>query len=310
MLKKILEHLNQQIKKFDYTLTSMELNEIIELYLMNYESYDEAALSLFIEKYVSRGPVHNLNEQWQGERRQSVCGHPVRMESLKTPNFKKNTQESEFLFKTLGEEIPFSLLSDDQKNRLVSSMYPVVIRAGTTLIKQHELGSQMYIVEYGEFDIIVDGKFVTRLYRGAKFGELALLHRIPRTSTVVAVTDSKVWAAEQESFSAIRYTDNLYKRNILRSVLEENKEIIKYILPKGIVEELLEHVNYKAIVAFSEVILEPDEMLVVIKDGAQIQVNDEIIKLRPRDIIKYNFKTLTVLECGILNLNYIKCCKK
>ncbi len=305
MLQKILEDVKKHIKKFNYMLTSTELNELIELYLMNHETYDEKVLALFIEKYISRGSEYKLQLNWQDERRQSVCGHPIRAEALNAPKFKKQAHESEFIFKALGQEIPFSLLSNDQKNRLVSSMYPILVKAGTTLIKQYEFGSQMYIVEYGEFDIIVDGKFVTRLYRGAKFGELALLHRILRTSTVVAVVDSKVWAAEQESFLAIRYTDNLYKRKILRSVFEENEEIRKYLLANNI-EELLNKITYKVIVAFSNVILKPEEVLIILKDDAQIEVDGKVCKLKAKDIIRYNFKTLTTLECGILNLKHIK----
>jgi CRP-like cAMP-binding protein len=46
----------------------------------------------------------------------------------------------------------------------------------------------------------MDGTVVRELGAGGWFGELALLHDIPRTATITAGSEVKMWALDRDSF--------------------------------------------------------------------------------------------------------------
>ena len=98
-------------------------------------------------------------------------------------------------------------------------MFSVIVEADTILIKEGDLEAEMYIIEDGEFEVSINGQFTNRLSSGSVFGVLALLHGIPRTATVRAITKSKVWSAEQTSFSFIR--DQIYRKSNTREIIQK-----------------------------------------------------------------------------------------
>lgn len=218
MLSKILQHVEEHAKKFNYVFSESEKDELATLYEMNHDTYDEGCLSLYIEFFIRRAAEED-HTAWAAERRPSVVAKRVDPGVFEMPSFVKSSKECEFLSSRLGSEIPFAFLSEKQKGRLVSSMYPLIVEANVVLIHQGEIGSEMYIVEEGEFDVLIDGVFVNKLLPGSKFGELALMHEIPRTATVKAVKTSKVWATEQTSFSCIRIRDIMYKKRVVREAI-------------------------------------------------------------------------------------------
>ena len=52
------------------------------------------------------------------------------------------------------------------------------------------------------FEIVRDGVRIDTAESGGYFGEIALLHDVPRTATVRAIADGAVWALDQEEFLA------------------------------------------------------------------------------------------------------------
>ena len=74
--------------------------------------------------------------------------------------------------------------------------------AGTELIRQGDVGDRFYVVDAGIFEIVRDGARIDTAEVGGYFGEIALLHDVPRTATVRAIADGAVWALDQEEFLA------------------------------------------------------------------------------------------------------------
>jgi CRP-like cAMP-binding protein len=72
------------------------------------------------------------------------------------------------------------------------------------LIRQGDPGDTFYIVREGEFEVLVSGNGARRraslLKPGDFFGEIALLHQVPRTATVRARTQSSVWELGRQDF--------------------------------------------------------------------------------------------------------------
>jgi predicted MFS family arabinose efflux permease len=96
----------------------------------------------------------------------------------------------------------FAPLSRPELERLASQLDRLPVRAGTDVVVQGETGDRFYVIDAGSFDVLVDGRPVRRLGEGDAFGEIALLHDVPRTATVRAVHDGAVWALDQEEFLA------------------------------------------------------------------------------------------------------------
>ena len=68
--------------------------------------------------------------------------------------------------------------------------------AGERIFAQGDLGTEMFIIQEGEVQIIKhiagESHVLSRLEKGDFFGEMAVLEALPRTADAVAVTDVKV----------------------------------------------------------------------------------------------------------------------
>jgi hypothetical protein len=96
----------------------------------------------------------------------------------------------------------FTPLSRTELERLASQLDLLTTPSGTDVVVQGETGDRFYVIDAGSFDVIVDGRIVRRLGEGDAFGEIALLHDVPRTATVRAADDGAVWTLDQEEFLA------------------------------------------------------------------------------------------------------------
>ncbi len=94
----------------------------------------------------------------------------------------------------------FALLPAAQVEGLARSLHRVEVGAGTDVIVQGELGDRFYVIADGEIEVVRDGSRVAVLARGDGFGEIALLHDVPRTATCRAVGPSALYVLEQSDF--------------------------------------------------------------------------------------------------------------
>ena len=84
--------------------------------------------------------------------------------------------------------------------RLARSLTRVDPAAGSVVIREGEAGDRFYVVAAGRLDVEVHGHEVRRLGPGDGFGEIALIHRLPRTATVRAMEDVTLLAIDSEPF--------------------------------------------------------------------------------------------------------------
>ena len=80
----------------------------------------------------------------------------------------------------------FSPLPLPRLERLVQAAQTLHVPAGTDLITAGETGDAFYALEKGEVEVVEFHRFQGP---GSGFGEIALLHDVPRTATVRAATD-------------------------------------------------------------------------------------------------------------------------
>jgi CRP-like cAMP-binding protein len=102
----------------------------------------------------------------------------------------------------LIERVPmFAPLSLAAKERVAAKLVPLSVQAGELVIRSGEAGDRFYIVGDGELEISADGLRRTA-HRMDYFGEIALLRDVPRTATVKALVDTRLYALRREDFLA------------------------------------------------------------------------------------------------------------
>ena len=78
-----------------------------------------------------------------------------------------------------------------------------------------DAGDNFYVVEQGDYDILVNGNKVAARGASSSFGEFALLYNSPRAATVVSRARGVLWALDRLTF-----------RHMLASSREDHLEAV------------------------------------------------------------------------------------
>ena len=91
---------------------------------------------------------------------------------------------------TLLMRVPIlAVLAPRIVERLARDAEPVGVSSGEVVVATGDAGSLFYVIASGRVSVSVNGEEVRELGPGGWFGEIALLHDVPRTATVTARTD-------------------------------------------------------------------------------------------------------------------------
>lgn len=97
-----------------------------------------------------------------------------------------------------------------------------VYQPGEDIIREGEAGDCMYVIQQGEADVMrsLDGvqTVVDRMVAGDIFGEIAIVEKTERTSTVRAVTEVHAITVDRETFLRRVKEDPTLALNVLRVV--------------------------------------------------------------------------------------------
>jgi len=106
----------------------------------------------------------------------------------------------------------FAQLDDGEIDELRANLRPIILRQGSTLFRQGDHDTSIYLLVQGTVDVCVTlpdagewanaGSTVATLEAKTVFGELGLLLGVPRTATIIARRDTACWQITQESFYA------------------------------------------------------------------------------------------------------------
>ena len=99
----------------------------------------------------------------------------------------------ERLLKNLLATSPlFKPFDNHQQMELVRRFEGIDIAAGTTIIRENELGQGLFVILLGEVEVLRHGAPLARLRAGDLFGEMSLLDDSPTSATVRAVSPTSI----------------------------------------------------------------------------------------------------------------------
>jgi CRP/FNR family transcriptional regulator, cyclic AMP receptor protein len=97
----------------------------------------------------------------------------------------------------------FEGLSKKQLRRISSLMTRLDRPAGQVLTTQGQAGYEFFIVLEGEVEVRQGDRVIATRRAGEYVGEIALLDRLPRTATVVAITPVSVEVLSRREFMSL-----------------------------------------------------------------------------------------------------------
>ncbi|CAE7677870.1 PKAR [Symbiodinium sp. KB8] len=131
------------------------------------------------------------------------------------------TMKKRELHKHFLEKVPLLQgLLEYERLTIADALKTETIPAGTTIIREGDIGDKFYIVEKGVVKCMKqkgDGseEEVLRVKDGGYFGEIALLTDQPRKATVIAVEDTRVLTLDRSTFKRVMGPlENILTRNM------------------------------------------------------------------------------------------------
>lgn len=103
----------------------------------------------------------------------------------------------------LAETWLFSTCSRRELSRIARSCDEIDVKPGRALTTEGEIGREFFLIRSGKATVKRKNRKVATLGPGQYFGELSLLSRLPRNSTITADTDMDLLVLGQRELSAL-----------------------------------------------------------------------------------------------------------
>ena len=113
------------------------------------------------------------------------------------------------LFKDIAAEEIYNVAQVTEEERLDS---------GKLLFNQGDAGDSLYIIVTGQIRIHVGEKEVTKLDKGASFGEMALVDDEPRSASATAIDETILLKIGQENFYDVMASSTAVMRGVLKGL--------------------------------------------------------------------------------------------
>jgi hypothetical protein len=102
----------------------------------------------------------------------------------------------------LADVALFAGASRPTLERLAARVEPVVVERGVRVVTEGDAPDSLYVIRGGSFTVEKGGHHVATLGPRDWFGEIGLLHRTPRTASVIAASDATLWSVPGPEFLA------------------------------------------------------------------------------------------------------------
>ena len=134
------------------------------------------------------------------------------------------SRKSDPKVKRLSQVQLFSACNKRDLSRIAALAEEVEIPAGRVLMRQGDFGQEAFVIADGRAKATIRGKRSAKLGPGECFGEMALLHSAPRSATVTAETDMRLFVLGSRQFSALIRDNPGIAQRVLAAVAERLRE--------------------------------------------------------------------------------------
>jgi CRP-like cAMP-binding protein len=121
----------------------------------------------------------------------------------------------------------FEGLSKKELTQLARVSEDMEIPAGATLCKEGEIGHEFFVIVDGDVEVRRKGKSLGKRGGGDFIGEIALLEEIPRTATVKAKSDLRVFVLTSKDFRHLLEESPAVERKVLRALAKRVADLSK-----------------------------------------------------------------------------------
>lgn len=122
---------------------------------------------------------------------------------------------------SLKNNLLFKGVDEQYVEDFLSSCDVVEFKKDEYIIKENEVGDNMYLIETGKVQILVNGKNLSTLYSGALIGELCVFGQKTRAASVFAAEDCKLLKINGEDFRIRIYSKELDALLICYNIAKE-----------------------------------------------------------------------------------------
>jgi CRP/FNR family transcriptional regulator, cyclic AMP receptor protein len=121
----------------------------------------------------------------------------------------------------------FEGLSKKELAQLARVSEDMEIPEGTTLTKEGDIGHEFFVIVDGETQVKRKGRSLGTRGAGDFIGEIALLEQVPRTATVTAKTDLRVFVLTSKDFRHLLEENRAVERKVLRTLAKRVADLSK-----------------------------------------------------------------------------------
>ncbi len=118
----------------------------------------------------------------------------------------------------------FSACGKRDLDRIAALTEEVEVPAGKVLMRQGDPGREAFVIAAGRAKATIRGKRSARLGPGDCFGEMALLHSAPRSATVSAESDMRLFVLGSREFSELLDRVPSVARHVLAALADRLRE--------------------------------------------------------------------------------------
>ncbi|TGZ60968.1 hypothetical protein CRM22_008263 [Opisthorchis felineus] len=170
-------------------------------------------------------------------RRKSVAAesfNPDALDGTEDPQVDfTESEQCSLLMNVCKNVLLFRNMDDKELAKITQVMVGQEVHPGDVIITQGESGSHFYVIERGLFSVLVrneDGveKQLLQYENEGYFGEMALMYDAPRSATVVAETEGKIWCMNRSDF----------RRLVLSHAAKQRRQFVKLLNSVHILNEL------------------------------------------------------------------------
>jgi CRP/FNR family transcriptional regulator, cyclic AMP receptor protein len=121
----------------------------------------------------------------------------------------------------------FEGLSKRELTQLARVSEDMEIPQGTALTREGEIGHEFFVIVEGETQVKRKGRSLGNRGAGDFIGEIALLEQVPRTATVTAKTDLRVFVLTSKDFHHLLEENPKVERKVLRALAKRVADLSK-----------------------------------------------------------------------------------